>query len=233
MPQYENHIIKSHLGVAAADYLYDIVKDGDIIGVTWGTTLYQVAIDLKQKYVNDVQVVQLKGGVSHSETSTYASEIMYLFGKAYNTPPMHLPLPVIVDHVVVKKAMETDRHIKRILDLGKQANIAVFTTGPIKTDSLLFQLGYFSEQDVEMISSRAVGDICSRFFDKDGQICNESLDERTLGLDLEELKKKEYAILVAGGDQKIDSIYGALQGKFANVLVTDQFTARFLLDKQE
>jgi deoxyribonucleoside regulator len=50
---------------------------------------------------------------------------------------------------------------------------------------------------------------------------------------LEELKKKEYAILVAGGDQKIDSIYGALQGKFANVLVTDQFTARFLLDKQE
>nr|WP_207771206.1 sugar-binding transcriptional regulator [Priestia megaterium] len=233
VPQYENHIIKSHLGVTAADYLYDIVKDGDIIGVTWGTTLYQVAIDLKQKYVNDVQVVQLKGGVSHSETSTYASEIMYLFGKAYNTPPMHLPLPVIVDHVVVKKAMETDRHIKRILDLGKQANIAVFTTGPIKTDSLLFQLGYFSEQDVEMISSRAVGDICSRFFDKDGQICNESLDERTLGLDLDELKKKEYAILVAGGDQKIDSIYGALQGKFANVLVTDQFTARFLLDKQE
>jgi len=233
VPQYENHIIKSHLGVATADYLYDIVKDGDIIGVTWGTTLYQVAIDLKQKYVNDVQVVQLKGGVSHSETSTYASEIMYLGGKAYNTPPMHLPLPVIVDHVVVKKGMETDRHIKRILDLGKQANIAVFTTGPIKTDSLLFQLGYFSEQDVEMISSRAVGDICSRFFDKDGQICNESVDERTLGLDLEELKKKEYAILVAGGDQKIDSIYGALQGKFANVLVTDQFTARFLLDKQE
>lgn len=62
--------------------------------------------------------------------------------------------------------METDRHIKRILDLGKQANIAVFTTGPIKTDSLLFQLGYFSEQDVEMISSRAVGDICSRFLIK-------------------------------------------------------------------
>lgn len=233
VPQYESHIIKSHLGVAAAEYLHEIVKDGDIIGVTWGTTLYQVAIDLKQKYVNDVQVVQLKGGVSHSEKSTYASEIMYLFGKAYNTPPMHLPLPVIVDHIVVKKAMETDRHIKHILDLGKKANIAVFTTGPIKQDSLLFQLGYFSDEDMNMISANAVGDICSRFFDKDGQICNESLDDRTLGLDLAELKKKEYSILVAGGNQKIDSIYGALKGKIANVLVTDQYTARFLLDKQE
>ncbi|WP_193603756.1 sugar-binding transcriptional regulator [Niallia nealsonii] len=233
VPQYESHIIKSHLGVAAAEYLHEIVKDGDIIGVTWGTTLYQVAIDLKQKYVNDVQVVQLKGGVSHSEKSTYASEIMYLFGKAYNTPPMHLPLPVIVDHIVVKKAMETDRHIKHILDLGKKANIAVFTTGPIKQDSLLFQLGYFSDEDMNMISANAVGDICSRFFDKDGQICNESLDDRTLGLDLAELKKKEYSVLVAGGNQKIDSIYGALKGKIANVLVTDQYTARFLLDKQE
>jgi len=233
VPQYESHIIKSHLGVAAAEYLHEIVKDGDIIGVTWGTTLYQVAIDLKQKYVNDVQVVQLKGGVSHSEKSTYASEIMYLFGKAYNTPPMHLPLPVIVDHIVVKKAMETDRHIKHILDLGKKANIAVFTTGPIKQDSLLFQLGYFSDEDMNMISANAVGDICSRFFDKDGQICNESLDDRTLGLDLAELKKKEYSILVAGGNQKIDSIYGALKGKIANVLVTDQYTARFLLKKQE
>ena len=233
VPQYESHIIKSHLGVAAAEYLHEIVKDGDIIGVTWGTTLYQVAIDLKQKYVNDVQVVQLKGGVSHSEKSTYASEIMYLFGKAYNTPPMHLPLPVIVDHIVVKKAMETDRHIKHILDLGKKANIAVFTTGPIKQDSLLFQLGYFSDEDMNMISANAVGDICSRFFDKDGQICNESLDDRTLGLDLAEMKKKEYSILVAGGNQKIDSIYGALKGKIANVLVTDQYTARFLLDKQE
>jgi len=86
---------------------------------------------------------------------------------------------------------------------------------------------------MNMISANAVGDICSRFFDKDGQICNESLDDRTLGLDLAELKKKEYSILVAGGNQKIDSIYGALKGKIANVLVTDQYTARFLLDKQE
>lgn len=232
IPQYENHIIKNYLGEKAALYLHEIVKDGDIIGVTWGTTLYHIAIELKQKFVTDIKVVQLKGGVSHSETNTYSSEILYLFGKAFNTTPHHLPLPAIVDHVVVKQAMEADRHIKKILELGKQANIALFTIGAIKKDSLLFQMGYFTERDQELLTENAVGDICSRFFDKNGEVCNESLNERTLGISLESLRKKEHSILVAGGPHKIEGIYGALKGGFANVLITDQFTAQFLLDKK-
>jgi deoxyribonucleoside regulator len=129
--------------------------------------------------------------------------------------------------------MEADRHIKRVLDLGREANIAVFTVGPIRSESLLFQLGYFTEEDMQMIYSKAAGDICSRFFDQNGNILNESLNDRTLGIELDNLKQKEHSILVAGGAQKIDGIYGALKGGYANVLITDQFTARFLLDKDK
>ncbi|MEH7113725.1 sugar-binding transcriptional regulator [Neobacillus niacini] len=232
IPQFEDHIIKNYLGEKAALFLDEIVKDQDIIGVTWGTTVYHIAVELKQKFVKGVKVVQLKGGVSHAETNTYASEILYLFGKAYNTTPLNLPLPAIVDHVVVKQAMEADRHIHKILELGKQANIALFTIGSIKKDSLLFQMGYFTESDQKALNEKAVGDICSRFFDKDGAVCNESLNERTLGVKLEDLRQKEYSILVAGGPNKIEGIYGALKGQYANVLITDQFTAKFLLDKK-
>jgi deoxyribonucleoside regulator len=230
VPQFEETIIKKYLGEATAVYLDGIVKDGDTIGVTWGTTIYHVATELKQSLAKDVKVVQLKGGISYSEKHTYVSEILYLFGKAFNTTPLHLPLPAIVDHIVVKKAMEADRHIRKILDTGKNANIALFTIGPIKPDSLLFQLGYFGEEDLDAIYSKAVGDISSRFFDGGGNICNESLNERTLGIDLCELKKKEYSIIVAGGPDKINGIYGALKGGFGNVLITDQYTAQFLLE---
>lgn len=232
IPQYESDSIKHGLGEKAAEYLYDIVKDGDMIGVTWGTTLYNVGCQLKQKFVKDVKVVQLKGGISHSETKTYYTEILDLFGKAFNTAPIHLPLPAIVDHVVVKQAMEADRHIKRVLDMGKEANIALFTIGPVKSESLLFKLGYFSEEDLNHIRAKAAGDICSRFIGEDGKILNASINERTLGIDLNNLKEKEHSILVAGGQHKIDGIYGALKGGYANVLVTDQFTAKFLLDKE-
>lgn len=233
IPQFEDHFLKNYLGEKAAGYLEEIVKDGDIIGVTWGTTLYHIAIELKQKFVKNVKVVQLKGGVSLSETNTYSSEILYLFGKAYNTTSHNLPLPAIVDHVVVKQAMEADRHIRRILELGKQANIALFTIGSVKTEALLFQLGYFTQSDLKSLNGEAVGDICSRFFNKEGEICNQSLNERTLGLNLDELRKKEYSILVAGGQNKIEGIYGALKGQYANVIITDQYTAQFLLDKKD
>lgn len=232
IPQYEDHIIKNYLGEKAAVYLNEIVNDNDIIGVTWGTTLYHIAIELKKKFVKDVKVVQLKGGVSYSDKNTYASEVLYLFGQAFNTTPHNLPLPAIVDNILVKQAMKADRHIRKILELGKEANIAIFSTGSIKDESLLFQLGYFTEDDMKMLIPNAVGDICSRFFDINGEICRHNLNERTLGISLDDLKAKEYSILCAGGAKKINGIYGALKGKYANVLITDQFTARFLLEKE-
>lgn len=233
IPEYEDHVIKNHLGEKTARYLEEIVKDGDIIGVTWGTTIYNVAVELREKSVKDVKVVQLKGGVSHSEKHTYASEILYLFGRAFNTTPINLPLPAIVDHIVVKQAMEADRHIKKVLEDGKQSSIAVFTCGPVEKNSLLFQLGYFTDEELEMINSEAVGDICSRFFDENGDVCIDSLNERTLGLPLSNFKEKEFSILVAGGPKKINAIHGALKGKHANVLVTDEFTAQLLLDLEK
>ena len=40
--------IKKSISIKAADYLHEIAKDGDIIGVCWGTTIYNMALNLKQ-----------------------------------------------------------------------------------------------------------------------------------------------------------------------------------------
>ncbi|WP_442603214.1 sugar-binding transcriptional regulator [Paenibacillus sp. KN14-4R] len=232
VPVYEDDVIKQYLGQLTAAYLNEIVQDGDLIGTSWGTTLYQVALHLEHKHVKDVRIVQLKGGVSHSETKTFASETVHLFEQAYDAKSYQLPLPAIVDHVVVKEAIEKDRHIRKLLDMGRQANIALFTIGVPKTDSLLFQVGYLTEEEEQFIMNRAVGDIASRFFDQDGNICNEALNARTIGIELLELSSKEQSILVAGGAKKVAGIRGALKAKYANVLVTDHHTARMLLEKK-
>lgn len=231
IPLYEAEVIKECLGEAAADYLYEIVQDGDVIGTTWGTTLYQVAQRIQPKNVKGVSVVQLNGGVSHSETNTYASDILNYLSKAFNTMPHFLPLPAVVDHVLVKQAIMGDRHIRRVLELGQQANIAMYTVGEPNHNSTLVKADYFSKKDLEILSSRkAVGDICSRYFDVTGAICHQDLDARTIGIELSELPQKKYGILIAGGVDKVDGIFGALQGKYANVLITDQFTAKSLME---
>ncbi|MFC7678443.1 sugar-binding transcriptional regulator [Paenibacillus sp. GCM10028914] len=229
-PINEYSEIQKHISKKTAEYLHETVQDADIIGVTWGTTMHAVALQLQSKSVKGVEVVQLKGGVSHSHVNTYAAEIVNLFADAYQTIARYLPLPVIFDSVVVKEMVEKDRHIQRIIQLGKQANIAVFTVGTVKEDSLLFRLGYLSSDEQKLLQQQGAGDICSRFFDAQGNICSEDINNRTIGIDLEDLKHKDKSILVAGGQRKIDAIKAALIGRYANVLVTDQFTAQALLD---
>ena len=179
--------IKKSISMKAADYLYEIVKDGDIIGVSWGTTIYNMALNLKHKALKGVQIVQLKGGISHSQSNTYAYEVVELFSEAFSTVGRYLPLPVMFDTAQIKELIERDKHIKKILDLGRQANIAVFTVGTVKNDALLFRLGYIDKKDRDIIQNRAVGDICSRFIDAQGNICDKELDERTVGIKLEDL----------------------------------------------
>ncbi|QAY67167.1 sugar-binding transcriptional regulator [Paenibacillus protaetiae] len=230
IPKYEDRIVKSFLGEAAADYLLELVKDGDSIAVTWGTTLYEVALKLRSKHVKGVSVVQLNGGVSHSEINTYAYEIAQLFGNAFHTNPYHLHLPAIVDHAIVRRTIEADRHVRNILNRGKDANIALVTVGSPTPDSVLMAANYFTPEDVEMIRSRGVGDICSRVIDINGNLCSSELNERTIGIELDELRHKETSILVAGGPSKIDAVLGALRGKYVNTLITDYITAQHLLE---
>ncbi|MBC1936108.1 sugar-binding transcriptional regulator [Listeria grandensis] len=228
-PTTEYTTITDFLSKKGAEYLEETVTNGDILGVSWGTTMYEVAKKILPQDVRGVEVIQLKGGISHSNVNTYASETISLFAENFQTIPRHLPLPVIFDNATVKEMVEQDRHIHHIIEMGKQANIAVFTVGTVRDEALLFRLGYFNNAQKKLLQTIGVGDICSRFYDKDGQICSAEIDARTIGIELESLKQKERSILIAGGARKVDAIHGALQGEYANVLITDQFTAKELL----
>ncbi|MGG0644630.1 sugar-binding transcriptional regulator [Sporosarcina gallistercoris] len=217
------------MSVKAAAYLHDVVKDGDVLGVTWGRTMYRVANSLRKKDVKGVEVIQLKGGIGLSDVNTYDSETVYKFAEAFHTVPRYLPLPVLVDTPEVKAVIESDRYLHRLIELGKQANIAVFTVGTVDNDSMLFRLGYLTAEEKTLLHKEAIGDICSRFFKSTGEICESGINDRTIGIQLEELKQKEKSILVAGGSRKVEAIHGALLGGYANVFITDQYTAQALL----
>ena len=222
--------IKKYIGITAARYLDSIIKDGDIIGVGWGTTLYNMSQALVPKAIKGSQVVQLEGGVSHSEWNNYAREILESFAANFDTVAQYMPLPVICDTKETKELVDKDRYIKRVLELGRHANIAIFSVGTVRPNALFFRLAYTGIEEQEKIQKSSVGDICSRFFDVEGRICNRDLDDRTVGITLSELRDKEFSIMISGGEAKINAIRAALKGRYANVLITDQFTGKALLE---
>lgn len=230
VPQFEDQIVKHHIGKTAAEYINETIHDNDLIGVSWGTTLNEMGKNLRHKLLKNVSVVQLNGGISYSETNTYAYEVIQMLSRSFNAASHFLPVPAIVDQLLVKETMEADRHIRKVLDMGRDANVALFSVGIPTKESVIVQAEYVSNEELEVIHSRSVGEICSRFFDESGRLIHNELNNRTIGIDLEELSKKEKSILIAGGPLKVDAIFGALQGGYANILITDQYTARALLE---
>lgn len=68
-----------------------------------------------------------------------------------------------------------------------------------------------------------------RYFDERGQKISSDLDERVIGLDLEQMQRITLVIGVAGGLAKFRAIQAALKGQWVDVLVTDHVTAQQLL----
>ncbi|MGZ6291544.1 MAG: sugar-binding domain-containing protein, partial [Syntrophales bacterium] len=89
----------------------------------------------------------------------------------------------------------------------------------------------FAPQELETLRSLgAVGDVCLRYFNVDGIPVITPLNDRVIGIELEQLRKVKRSVGIAVGIQKITAIRGVLRGDFINVLITDLFTAMRLLE---
>ena len=113
---------------------------------------------------------------------------------------------------------------------SEQSSIAVFTVGTVRDSALLFKLGYFTKQEQLTLQHEAVGDVFSRFIDSKGQIVNEDINQRTIGIALPELRKKKHSILVAANVAKVPAVHGVLSAGYANTLVIDQESANSLVN---
>lgn len=222
--------VQSAIAKRAAEYINRNVKSGDKIGVSWGKTMYEVSKYLQPSSLKDVSIIQLKGGISFSHVDTRSHQILETFAQVFNASPIDLPLPVIFDVQEVKQMVEKDRYIKSILEQGREVDLAVFTVGTVRDSSLLFKLGFLNELEKDRLKQQAVGDICSRFYNDEGSVADQAINDRTIGIELDALKEIERTILVAGGEHKINAIRGALTGGLSNILITDQYTAQELLD---
>lgn len=226
--------VKSAVGERAAEFLKEILKPNDIIGVGWGTSLVKMTEALRPCNIPNLTVVQIKGAISCNNLGHMAYTIVEKFSEKLKAALYYLPVPVLLNNKEIKEQLMNDPNIAESVRMSQKANIAIFSIGYPSEKSIIAKCGYITGDIlVKMRKKGAVGDICSRFFTIEGEVFDPELDERNTSIELSELRNKEYSIGIASAVHSVQGIMGAIAGGYINCLITDEETADKLLALHE
>lgn len=223
------------LGAAGAHYLESTLIGGDTVGISsWSATLLAAveAMRLSRGSVVDT-VVQLVGGVGDPGVQMMATRLIGLFAQHTGASPVFMPAPAMLGTPAARDSLAADASVTAVMDLWPGLTLALVGIGSVEPSPLLQQSGNaLVDADLEQLRARgAVGDVCFRFFDADGAPVRSDVDDRVIGISVEQIRQVPRRVGIAGGRRKHAAIQAALRGDWVNVLVTDVGEARRLVEE--
>ena len=219
--------ILRRLGGLAADVVEETVKDGDIVGITWGVSLAETVAAMRPTGRQNVWVAQMIGSLGARNPDNDGPELARKLARALGAEYKTLPAPLFVDSIQARDLFIKDRRVSEVLGMAKKMRVLLVGIGTIDLEySSLFREAFISrEQTSQLVKLGAVGDIAARHFDRDGKLLNTVLGKHTIGIEEAAMRNIPVRIGIAGGSAKAVAVLGALRGKLINVLVTDEIAA--------
>lgn len=225
--------VMSRIGEAAAHFLEATLQPDEIIGVSsWSETILQMVDNIhpmpsgRAKYV-----VQALGGMGDPTVQSHATQLTSRLAKLTGAVPRLLSTPGVAQSREAKLVLLSDVYVRETMDLFGKITLGIVGIGAIEPSTMLARSGnvFTPAELAELTQAGAVGDMSLRFFDSEGRIVKTPLDDRVIGMSLEELSKVDRVLALAGGPSKTDAIRGALRTGTIDVLITDVFTASRLM----
>ena len=198
---------------------------GDVMLVSSGRTIYEVA-RFELPRLPGVIVAPTVGGTDQPEAWYQTNEITRLVAARIGGRPAFLYAPALPGAELFQ-TLQTDPTIQRVLNLWPHARCVLTGVGApplLRTDAPQFVNVATSPDLIE-----AVGDVCSRFFNRAGQPVAFAGSDRLIAVDMETLKSIPTVIAVAAGPNKVAPIIAAARANLFSQLVTDPRTAEEIL----
>lgn len=225
--------IMSRIGEGAAHFLEATLQPDETIGVSsWSETILKMVDNIHPMKGNKAKyVVQTLGGMGDPSVQTHATQLTTRLAKLTGAEPRLLTAPGVAQSREAKLVLVSDPYVRETMDLFGRITLAIVGIGSTEPSRMLARSGnvFTSHELSDVVEAGAVGDMSLRFFDADGQPVLTPLDDRVIGMRLEELAKVDRVLALAGGPAKAEAIQSALNTGVIDILVTDKFTARRLL----
>lgn len=219
----ESELVLKDMGRTAARFLKKIIKKSNMIGITGGTTMAQVAEEMPRgKVANDILVLPARGGLG-KDVETQANSIAANLAKKLDGNYRLLHVPDNIEQEAINALLKVSE-VKEFVDIIKKLDILVFGIG--RADVMAERRKLSEENIEELIARGAVAEAFGHYFDTNGNRVWESI---TVGLSLVDFKKVNNVIGVAGGEKKAEAIISISSIREDMILVTDEGAARRIL----
>ncbi|BBE72364.1 sugar-binding transcriptional regulator [Oharaeibacter diazotrophicus] len=218
------------VGKAVARVIEDMLKPGDVLGVSDGATVAAIAGAARKVPTTDLDVVALVGGIGAPEQLTHSSEVCRRMAAGLGARAWQMPVPALVDDRRTAKILHDTAGVRGVFQMMRKVTFAVVGVGSISPDATIFREGFIDQAFMDDIRARgAVGTICARFFGRDGHPVGTGFDDRTMSISLEDLAAVPVRLAAAISPDKAPAIRAAVEGGLVNAVATDAPTARALL----
>jgi DNA-binding transcriptional regulator LsrR (DeoR family) len=226
----EEEILRG-IGELSARLLDSYMRDGQIIGISYGRSLASTVAALAPNRKVDLTVVPVIGALGSDNPDIDGPELVRRFAQAYGAEYRYLPVPLLVEDVRTCDALMQLPKVRETLGLAKRAKIVLIGIGaPDPAISSGIWKGYLDDRQLQRIKKQgAVGHMCGQFYDAQGKVLDIDVNHRTIGIGIDALSDVNCVIAVASGLGKTDAILSALRGEHLNILVTDDETATAVL----
>lgn len=230
----DQRVVSQELGSGAAEYLVRVIESGDKIVISnWSRAIAGMVDALRfssLKKCEDVTVIQGLSELTYSLTASGPSDLTRGLAKALCGRALLIPAPGVASSSMAHDVFCSDPIVAHVLEQARAADMAFMGIGAVMPEPAPPWGDIVSDHWLPDLRERgAVGEINLRYYDALGQLVNSDLDERLVGVTLDEIAQIPLTVCVAGGEGKLDAIRGALSGSLIDVIITDHVTAQTLL----
>jgi deoxyribonucleoside regulator len=217
------------VGHFGAPWVASLFPNPGVVALGGGRSVADVVHRFRRGDVRRLTVVQAMGSIDSNISPVDALELGRAIVSLWGGEFLTLSTPAFVADKKTRDFFLASEQIRSVWQRLRKADAALVGVGPLE-QSVYSERGVLSASDVAQLrQAGAVGEICGRFFDDDGDECTSPWRNRAISIEPDHLRKIPQVIGVAAGADRAAAVAGALRGGLLKSLLIDEAGATALV----
>lgn len=227
---------RRQVAALVSNYLAMSLKDDMVLAVGQGRNVAAIADHVGRVTERNCKFICGIGGTHRPGDAINADHISRRLAKKFGGSSETLYAPAYVENRALKDAFMQNGTIKETLDRARKADVALVGIGDMNENSYMVKLGWFTPHEIidASLNQGVIGDIAGYdFFNAQGQHVDTVMNDRVIGLSIDELRKIPCVIAIASENTKALAILGALRTGAIDIIATSALNVRTILNMSQ